>query len=130
MMVIVSAATGLVGVLVGALLSHRNARREQADRLLADALDSVVTAVADVAAGDHTAQRRYAAAVSRIVLHGSPGLAEAFRSFQLDATTGTSDGRRRFIVAVDAARRELGRRPLPDDVAEVLLFGSTAPSVK
>lgn len=80
---------GLAGIFIGALLTRRNARIDHADKLLADALNDLVAAIADVAGGDVEAQRRYAAATSRIVLHGSPQLVAAFRAFQDDATTAS-----------------------------------------
>lgn len=124
MEIALSLAFGLTGVFVGAFLSRRNARRDHADKLLADALNDLVSAVADVAGGDPTGQRRYSSATSRIVLHGSPALVAAFENFQLDATTGTPDGRRRFIAAVQLARRELGRGPVDEKAAATLFFGA------
>jgi hypothetical protein len=114
---------GIAGVVIGAFLSRRNARQDHADKLLADALNDLVAAVAEVANGDQTAQRRYASATSRIVLHGSPELVEAFCAFQVGATTADEDGRRRFKAAVQTARREFGRKPVSDEAATVLLFG-------
>src|ERR1700722_14649353 len=68
---------GLVGVVLGAaltaLLTRRNKRLSHADELLAQAVNDAIDAIADVAAGTaHDAQARYASAVSRIALHGSP----------------------------------------------------------
>lgn len=121
MTIVVSVVAGIV---VGAVLARRNARRSHADELLADALNDLVSAIADVAGGDADAQRRYASATSRIALHGSPELVEAFRAFQRNANTGTDDGRRRLIAALQAGREELGRRRVDDDAARVLLFGA------
>ncbi len=118
---------GIAGVVIGAFLSRRNARRDHADKLLADALNDLVAAIAEVANGDSSAQRRYAAATSRIALHGSPELVDAFHAFQLDANTGTEDGRHRLIEAVQAARHELGRRALDEAIAAVMLFGPDGP---
>lgn len=123
MTVVVSVLAGLVGIVVGAVLARRNAREEHADKLLADALNDLVSAIADVAGGDADARRRYASAISRIALHGSPDLVEAFRAFQRNPTTCTDDGRRRLIAALQAGREELGRRRIDDDAARVLLFG-------
>lgn len=123
MTVAVPIAAGLVGIVVGAALARRNARRDHADRLLADALNDLVSAIADVAGGDHDAQHRYASATSRIALHGSPALVIAFQAFQRDATTATDDGRRRLIGALRASRRELGRPPVDEDAVALLLFG-------
>lgn len=117
----------LLGVLAGALLQRRNARTDHAEKLLAEALDDLVGAVADVASGDIGAQRRYAGATSRIVLHGSPELVTAFHMFQADATTSTVDGRRRFMHALQVARRELGRPPVDEHAARMLLFGPGDP---
>lgn len=127
MQVVISILAGLLGVGVGAYLSRRNARHDHADKLLAEALNELVSAVAHVAGGDVDARRRYAAATSRIVLHGSPELVSAFRAFQADATTETEDGRRRFISALQSARRELGRSPVDEAAAAVLLFGHGGP---
>lgn len=55
---------GLIGVFAGAVLSRRNARRDHVDKLLADALNDLVGAIAEVASGDQAAQRRYSAATS------------------------------------------------------------------
>lgn len=84
-------------------------------------------AIADVAAGDREAQRRYASALSRIVLHGSPKLIAPFEAFQRDATTESEDGRRRLIAALQSARRELGRDPIDERASGVLLFGPGHP---
>lgn len=124
---LVSALAALLGVFIGAGLARRNTRREHADRLLADALNDVVTAIAEVASGNAAAQPRYAAAVSRIVLHGSPELVNTLQVFQQSATTATSQGRERFVDVVQAARKELGRRPLDTFDAQFLLFGGTEP---
>jgi hypothetical protein len=117
-----SIVAGLVGIVIGGLLARRNARRDHADQLLAEALSDLVGAI-----GDHEAQRRYASAVSRIVLHGSPELIAAFEAFQRDATTKTEDGRRRLIAALQSARRELGRDRVDERAAGVLLFGPGSP---
>ena len=94
MVVALSLFAGILGVIVGAMLARRNARKGHADTLLCDALDDLISAIAEVAAGDKAAQPRYASAVSRVALHGSPKVVEAFRAFQEDANTGTQDGRR------------------------------------
>lgn len=118
---------GLTGVIIGAYLARRNERRAHADRLLAEALNDLVAAIADVAAGDQSAQRRYASATSRVALHGSAELVDALRGFQVDATTGTDDGRQRFLAAVQAARQTLGRPAVDDAAARILLFGPERP---
>lgn len=119
----VSILAALVGVAVGAVFARRNARSDHADKLLADALNDMVAAIADVAAGDESAQRRYASATSRIALHGSPELIAIFGEWQRHATTLTDDGRARLIAALQASRRELGRPPIDEDTARLLLFG-------
>lgn len=119
----VALVVAVAGGVIGAGLARRNEKRAHADRLLADALDDLVGAIADVAAGDQDALRRYAAATSRLVLHGSSTLVEAFRLFQVEPTTGTTDGRRRLIAALQAARRELGRPNIDEEAASMLLFG-------
>lgn len=126
MSVALPVVAGLVGIVLGALLTRRNARRDHADKLLADALNDLVSAIAEVANGDQQAQRRYASSTSRIVLHGSPALVAAFREFQTDPTTGSSDGRRRLVKALQAARQELGREPVDEEAAALLLFGVNA----
>lgn len=57
------------GVLLGGFLTRRNERRAQGEHLLVDALNDAVSAIAKVAGGGQTAQRRYASAVARIALH-------------------------------------------------------------
>ena len=90
MVVALSLFAGILGVIVGAMLARRNARKGHADTLLCDALDDLISAIAE-AAGDKAAQPRYASAVSRVALHGSPKVVEAFRAFQEDANTGTQE---------------------------------------
>jgi hypothetical protein len=126
--IVVPVIAGLVGVLAGAFLSRRNARSDHAEKLLAEALNDLVASIAEVAAGDAAAQRRYAGATSRIVLHGSPDLVAAFHAFQVEPTTGTTDGRRRLLAALQAARRELGRSVVDEEAAAVLLFGPRGPN--
>lgn len=121
--VIVTLAAAVVGVGIGALLTRRNERRAHADRLLADTLDDLVSAIADVANGDPDAQRRYAGATARLALHASPRLVETFRNFQMEANTVTTDGRRRLVAAIQGARRELGRPEANAESASILLFG-------
>jgi hypothetical protein len=119
----IGVAAGLGGVLLGGFLSRRNERKAQGERLLVEALNDAVSAIAEVAGGDRAAQQRYASAVSRIALHSPPYVLESFRLFQDDATTVTGEGRKRLIRAVQAAREELGHRPARDEDIAVLLFG-------
>lgn len=87
---VVTFVVALGGVGLGAVLSRRNERRAQADRLLVEALNDAVDALAAVAAAQRrlrpemefredrdrldAAQHRYASAVSRVALHGSPSV--------------------------------------------------------
>lgn len=106
---LITLVAGLVGVVLGGFLARRNEKRAHGERLLVEALNDAVTAIADVAGGEgKAAQNRYASAMSRIALHASPGVISEFREFQDDATTATKDGRARFVDAVQQARRELG----------------------
>lgn len=115
---------GLVGVALGAALTRRNTKRAEADRLLAEALNDVVAAIADVAHADsRESQARYASAVSRVALHAPDHVVTAFRAFQDDATTGTPEGRARFVAAVEEARRALARGSAHASELHVLLFG-------
>jgi hypothetical protein len=119
---------GLLGVVVGGFLTRRNEKRSQGERLLVEALNDAATAIAEVANGvGPTAQHRYASAISRIALHGSPSVIAAFREFQDDATTSTDEGRARLLAAVQQARQELGHVEASDQDIAVLLFGSTEP---
>jgi hypothetical protein len=110
--------TGLLGAFVVAFLSRRNARNDHADKLLAEALNDLVAALAADANGDLEARQRYSAAMSQIVLHGSPELVAAFRAYRSDPN------RELLIAAVQAARRELGRPPVDTADAAMLLFGA------
>jgi hypothetical protein len=120
----IAGATGVGGVTLGALLNRQNERRARADRLLVDALNDAVGAIAEVAdSRGARGQSRYASAISRIGLHGSPSAVKAFRRFQDDAETGTQDGRSRLLDAVQVARRELGQAPVDNADLAILLFG-------
>jgi type II secretory pathway pseudopilin PulG len=124
---VIALIAGIGGVGLGAMLSRRNERRAQAERLLVEALNDAVRAIASVAGGQGPeAQRLYAAAVSRVALHGSPTVITAFRRFQDDATTVTDEGRNRLLEAIRAARIELGHRAANDEDLWVLLFGATS----
>jgi hypothetical protein len=121
--VIAPALTLVVGAVLGAWLTRRNEKRAATERLLLDTLSDLVDAIAAVVAGDKGAQQRYASATARLALHASPEVVAAFRRFQDDATTATAEGRGRFLVAVAAARRELGAKQADADDLAVLLWG-------
>lgn len=124
---LITFGAGVGGVLLGGFLARRNEKQAQGDRLLVEALNDAVTAIAEVAGGGGgAAQNRYASATSRIALHASPEVVARFRQFQDDATTATADGRARLIAALQEARRELGHGRVGDDDLYVLLFGSDA----
>lgn len=123
---------GFAGIALGAsltaLLTRRNARQSRSDELLAQAVNDAIDAIADVAAGTAPdAQARYASAVSRVALHGSPQVVATWRCFQDDATTETTDGRRRLVAAVQSVRTQLGHGDAADADLNVLLFGPGGP---
>ena len=121
---VITFAVGLGGVALGGLLARRNEKRAQGERLLVEALNDAMTAIAEVAGGEgKAAQNRYASATSRIALHASPAVVARFREFQDDADTTTADGRQRLLAAVQAARQELGHGQARDSDLAVLLFG-------
>jgi hypothetical protein len=108
---LIALGVGFGGVVLGAMLTRRNDRRSHGDVLLADAANDAVRAVAAVASSNSTdahAQTAYASAVSRLALHGTPPVVAAWRSFQNDATTETTDGRVRMVAAIQATRAQLG----------------------
>lgn len=119
----VGVIAGLGGVALGGFLARRNDRRGHGERLLVEALNDAVSAIAEVAGGDQTAQRRYASAVSRIALHSPPEVLLKFREFQDSGTTVTREGQEQLVIAIQAARRELGHGDVPDGDLAVLLFG-------
>lgn len=126
---VATAIAGLLGVALGRFLARRDEKQAQGERLLVEALNDVATAIATVAGGGgKEAQNRYASAVSRIALHGSPAVIAKFKVFQEDATTSTADGRGRLVAAVQEARKELGHKSAEDDDLAVLLFGSSEPA--
>jgi hypothetical protein len=116
----------VVGAILGGFFARRNEEKAHGEKLLVDALNDAMTAIADVASGE-AAQNRYASAVARIALHASPGVVEKFWKFQEEATTATPEGRALLIAAVQEARRELGHGRVDDEVIAVLLFGSSQP---
>ncbi|MDO8213537.1 hypothetical protein [Conexibacter sp. CPCC 206217] len=125
---IVTVLVALGGIGLGALLSRHNERRSHADRLLVDALNDLVSAVAEVAnGGGLDAQARYASAAARIALHAPGEVVEAFRAFQVNATTGTADGRSRFLHALQTARRATGADDVTNDQLAALIFGPPRP---
>lgn len=117
-------AAGVGGVGLGALLARRNERRSANDRLLVEALNDVVGAVAEVANDVPGAQAKYASATSRIALHAPPAVVRAFREFQDVPTTATREGRDRLVAALKDARQALGHGSLLDDDIATLLFGA------
>lgn len=122
---IVTFVAAVVGVLLGAWLTRRNEKRATSERLLIEAVNDALAAIA-AAARDHdspVAQASYASALSRIGLHAPPEVVRAFRTFQNDATTGTADGRQRLLAALHATRAALGQAGTDDDDLAVLLFG-------
>lgn len=126
--ILIPLAVGLIGVVVGGLLTRRNEKKAQGERLLVEALNDAATAIAEVAGGvGRSAQNDYASAMSRIALHASPDVISRFREFQDDATTATDSGRARFIDAVQQARIELGHGRADDEDLAVLLFGNSEP---
>jgi hypothetical protein len=123
---------GFIGIVLGAaltaLLTRQNKRRSHADELLAQAVNDAIDAIAAVAAGiSPDAQARYASAVSRVALHGSPQVVAAWRTFQDDATSETDDGRRRLVTAVQSVRAQLGHGNAADSDLHVLMFGPGGP---
>jgi len=130
MQVAAALAAGVVGVALGAWLTRRNEKRATTERLLVEAVSDVVDGIAGVAHDIPDAQARYAAALARVALHGSPEIVRAFSYHQEDATTITPEGRRRLIAAMQQARLELGHQRLDERNLEVLLFGPLPPSAK
>jgi hypothetical protein len=128
MEVVSALAGGVVGVALGAWLTWRNEKRATTERLLVEAVSDVVDGIAGVAQGIPDAQARYAAALARVALHGSPEVVHAFSHHQEDATTITPEGRRRLVAAMQQARLELGRQRLDERDLEVLLFGPSPQS--
>lgn len=120
---IVTLIVGVGGVALGAWLARRNEKRAAGERLLVEALNDAVASIAEVANGVPDAQARYASAVSRIALHASPRVANAYRRFQDVANTGTPEGRRLLVLALQEARQDLGHETLGADDLAVLLFG-------
>jgi hypothetical protein len=124
MEVVAALAAGVFGVALGAWLARRNEKQAATERLLVEAVNDLVDSVAGVAQSESGARARYASALARISLHGSPEVVRAFRDHQDDATTVTPEGRRLLMAAIQAARKELGHQPLDERDLEVLLFGS------
>lgn len=121
---LIALVVGFGGVVLGALLTRSNERRSRDDALLAQALSDAVAAIAEVAFHEsREALARYGSAVSRVGLHGTPEVVEAWRRFQDDATTVTEDGRNRLVASIQAARTQLGHGSVTDADLHVLLFG-------
>lgn len=116
-------AAGVVGVALGAWLGRRNEKQAATERLLVEAVNDLVDAVAGVAQGVPNAKAQYGSALARIALQGSTEVVQAFCYHQEEATTVTPEGRRRLIAAIQQARKELGHQPLDERDLEVLLFG-------
>jgi hypothetical protein len=124
---LVSAGALLAGVGLGGLLARRNEKRAQSERLLVEALNDAMTAIAHVAAGDEpAAQGRYASAVSRIALHAPPTVLSEFRRFQEVGNTTAPEGRTRLIAAIQSARSELRHGRAENDDIAYLIFGHAA----
>lgn len=122
---LITFGVGVGGVVLGAALARSNQQRAAKDRLLVEALNDMVGAIAEVAGGaGGEAQWRYASAVSRVALHAPPRVVDALRRFQDDATTATPAGRARLIAVVEAARSDLGHSAIGARDLEVLLFGA------
>jgi hypothetical protein len=128
--VIVAVAVGIGGIALGAWLSRRNEKRATTDRLLVEALNDLVSAIADVANNVPNAQARYASAVSRVGLHGPPSVVAAFCRFQDQANTGTLEGRKRLISAVQQARLALRHETVDDDDLATLFFGPSPRNIE
>jgi hypothetical protein len=112
-----------LGAALTALLTRRNERRSHSDELLAQSVNDAIDAIAGVASGSQEARPRYASAVSRVALHGSPLVVAAWGHFQTDATTETLDGRERLVAAVQSVRAQLGHGEAADGDLHTLLFG-------
>lgn len=124
MEVVAALAAGVAGVALGAWLARRNEKRAATERLLVEAINDVVDGIARVAQeGTPDAQARYAGALARVALHGSPEVVRAFSHHQEDATTITPEGRRRLIAAMQQSRLELGRQRVDERDLAMLLFG-------
>ncbi len=120
---IIASASALIGVLLGGVLSGRNEKRAATERLFVEALNDVVNAFGDKAkAPSADADARYGGAVSRLALHGSPKIVQAFSHFKDD--THTAQGRRAFIDILQEARKELGLPHASDDDLATVLFGA------
>jgi hypothetical protein len=122
---IVTFAAAVVGVLLGAWLTRLNEKKATTERLLIEAVNDALAAIAAVANAHDSlvAQASYASAMSRIGLHAPPEVVRAFRVFQNDATTRTADGRQRLLTALRITRDALGQGQANEDDLAVLLFG-------
>jgi hypothetical protein len=130
---LIALAVGFGGVLFGAWLTRRNDRHARTDELLASAANDAVRAISHVATSKSTdagALADYAAAIGRIAMHGRPPVVAAWRIFQNEATTETTDGRNRLVAAVQATRVQLGHGSASDSDLHVLLFGPGGPRIR
>ncbi len=141
---VIGGASGVAGISYGARLHRHNEKQAQADRLLVETLNDVVDAISIVAhytkgspddppagepphANAEEGLLRYASAMSRIALYGSPRVVAAFRRFQDVANTGTTEGRDRYVEAAAHARSDLDRGTANPDDLRMLFFGSLEP---
>lgn len=118
---------GVGGIVLGGFLSRRNERRAQGERLLVEAFNDAVSAIAEVSMGNEAAATGYLSAVTRIGLHSPPPVLKKFRDFQMDPTVETANGQARLIDAIQAARKELGYEQVQDADLAGLLFGRGRP---
>jgi hypothetical protein len=122
---VVSFVVGILGVVLGAWMTRRNEKKATAERLLIEAVNDALKAIASNAhVGGAETKAAYASAVSRIGFHGSPAVVSAFGRFQDDATTVTADGRRRLLAAVILTRAELGQTAADESDLSILMFGA------
>jgi hypothetical protein len=141
---VIGGAGGLAGITYGARLHRHNEKQAQADRLLVDTLNDIVEAISTIAhytkgspddppnsepvhPNVEQGLLRYASAMSRIALYGSPEVVAAFRRFQDVANTGTAEGRDRYVEAAACARSDLDRGTADPDDLRLLFFGSREP---
>lgn len=127
---IVSFLVGTVGVVLGARLTRQNEKVATSERLLLEAINDALSAIAKTANSkgkDTGAKADYASAMSRIGFHASPPVIAAFRRFQDDATTVTLDGQARLLTALNLARKALGQDEVSESDLAVLLFGPGGP---
>lgn len=120
---VVSMLAVLGGVVLGALLTRRHDKQATMERLLVEALNDVVGAIADAANGVPGAGARYASGMSRLALHGDAEVVRAFARFQEITNTGSKEGRDALVAAIHEARQRLKLGELRDEEVSTLLFG-------